>query len=254
MIILSGNYFDISEIINQYDHNSIERYLLEKMSASDEKYQYDYLDQLRFELIFRKEIIKAAIDLYKSRINFAVFNKSKANPKYWNRTNNGGFELKQGAVQADAINNIFENGNAYATECATAMVIVYYKALLNIFSKDDFNKLFPKIYLMNWHNLDPLLREIGYPKKVKDILPGDRGYFKNPDVDPKTPELQGENVIVLLDDLYYGHGIGIESAEEIISALNRSRRSGATQSAYFMDSVSRPDFKRFADIYYSLHS
>ena len=250
MIILSGLPFDISALVNEYPENSVERQLLHAMSEGAGRYAYDSLNQLKFELLLRKEIVNAARALYKSGLSFAVFHKSKANPEYWNRTGNGGFRLKQGAEPAAAIEDIFTNGRAYATECATAMVIVYYRALLDVFGKERFNELFPEIYLMNWRIEEPLLREVGTPQTAADILLGDRGYFSNPDVNPETPQWVGENVIVLPDSLYYGHGIGIATADEIISSLNANRRTDATQSAHFLDSVGRPNFKRLSDVYH----
>ncbi|MGI6175804.1 MAG: protein-glutamine gamma-glutamyltransferase [Christensenellales bacterium] len=248
MIVIAGSPFQISDIIREYPENSVGRQLLEQMSKSTETYRYDTLDQLKFELSLRREIVDAARALSRSGLRFAVFHKSECNPEYWDRTGNGGFRLKSGVKPSDAIRDIFKNGGKYATECATAMVIVYYGALLEVFSEETFNTLFPSIYLMNWHELRPLLREVGSPKKVSDILLGDRCYFRNPDVSPKTPELQGENVIVLPNELYYGHGIGIANANQIIRILNANRKEGATQSAYFMEgSAARPNFKRLAE-------
>lgn len=251
MIIMSNHPFDISAIIDEYPQNSVERQLLEKMSQSLREFRYDTVNQLKFELRLRKEIVNASEELFRSKMSFTVFHKSRCNEEYWDRTENGGFRLKPGAIPSEAINDIFMNGYKYATECATAIIIVCYKALLNIFGEEPFNKLFPKIYLMNWHSIDPLLKEVGIPRKVEDILIGDRGYFANPDVDPKTPEWQGENVIVLPDGMYYGHGVGIGTAEKMIYALNVNRRKDATRSAHFLDSVSRPNFKKLADIYQS---
>lgn len=249
MIRISGDVFDISSMNESYPRGSVERQLLSMMSQSSQKYDFDNLSQLQFELSMRKEIVNATAALNASDLGFSVFHKSRCNPEYWDRMQNGGFKLKAGADPARAIQDIFVNGGKYATECATAMIIVYYKALLSIFKHEVFNKLFPEIYLMNWHALDSLLKEVGKPHKVEDFLYGDRGYFKNPDVDPKTPEWQGENVIVLPDGLYYGHGIGITTAKEIIRTLNGNRKKNATQPAYFLDTASRPDFKKLSGVY-----
>ncbi|MPM98735.1 Protein-glutamine gamma-glutamyltransferase [bioreactor metagenome] len=102
---------------------------------------------------------------------------------------------------------------------------------------------------MNWYSIHPLLSAIGIPVKATDYLLGDRAYFDNPDVNPETPEWQGENVIILPGGLYYGHGIGILPAETMIRALNANRKQDATQPAYLLDQVARPDFKKLADIY-----
>ena len=249
MILIAGKIFDASAIMNDYPRGSVEQQLLSIMSQSSHKYDFDNLSQLKFELWMRQETVNSAQALNRSRLGFSVFHKSKCNPAYWERLPNGGFRLKEGADAARAIEDIFINGGEYATECATAMMIVYYKALLNIFKHDAFNRMFPAIILMNWHSMDPLLREVGKPHKVDDFLYGDRGYFKNPDVDPKTPEWQGENVIILPDALYYGHGIGIATANNIISTLNGNRKKNATQPAYFLDTASRPDFKKLAGVY-----
>lgn len=255
MIKIAGNTYDVANIIYQYPASSIERQLLKVMSESTETYRYDTLDQLIFEITLRKEIAEAAKLLNKSRFSFAVFNKSKCNPAYWDRTRNGGFRLKTGANPAHAINDIYTNGQLYATECATAILIVYYKALLEVYGEQLFNRTFPSIYLMNWHNIDQNLRETGIPVYVKDILIGDRCYIANPDVSPEYPEWQGENVIVLGDGAYYGHGVGITTVNRIINTLNTRRKYNATRSAYFVDSTAaRPNFKRLANIYLSSSS
>lgn len=245
MILISGSPLSLSELAPEYPEGGVERQVLEAMHESAEKYPFDTLEQLKFELALRKEIVDAAKALNKSGLRFAVFYKSKCNPEYWDRTDNGGFQLKNGVKPSDAVRDIFQNSRQYATECATAMVIVYYGALLQLLPEETFNRLFPSIYLMNWHGLDPLLREMGTPRRVGDILLGDRCYFKNPEVSPETPELQGENVIVLPGGLYYGHGMGISDADRIIRALNANRKEGATESAYFVEGyAARPSFKR----------
>lgn len=249
MIEIPGfSSLQVSGLAGEYPESSVEGQILEQLSKSAETYRYDTPELLKFELALRGKIVGAARELNESGLRFAVFHKSQCNPDYWERTSNGGFLLKSGAEPLAAIRDIFRNGQKYATECATAMAIVYYGALTRVFPEETFNRLFSSIFLMDWHRLDPLLREIGVPKTVADILPGDRCYFINPEVDPKVPELQGENVIVLPDGLYYGHGIGITNAGRIIRMLNANRIEGATRSAYFIEnSAARPNFKRLAE-------
>lgn len=249
MVIIAGNTNDISSIAEDYLPGSVERLVLQTMSESPATYRFDSLDQLRFELMLRKEVVDAALALNRSGISFSTFHKSRSNEDYWERLDNGGFKLQSGVSPARAIMDIYEHGPAYATECATAMQIVYYRAILEVFGPEAFNRMFPTIYLMNWHNLDPLIEGVGIPRTVDDLLIGDRAYFSNPDVDPKVPEWQGENVIVMPRGLYYGHGAGIRTAESMIRTLNAHRELGATKSAYLRDVVGRLDYKQLANLY-----
>jgi protein-glutamine gamma-glutamyltransferase len=248
--MVSGKIISEDILIKEYEKNSIERKIINNIATSDEEYKYDTLEQLKFEVSLRINIIGSAKELNKSGMSFKVFREAKCNDKYWKLSDEGGFLLKDKVKPSDAIKDIFLNGWKYGTECATAMVIIYYKALLNIYPEELFNKLFSEIYLLNWHYLDRDLEEIGYTEKRLDYLPGDRRYFKNPDVNPKTPEWQGENVIDLGNGTYYGHGIGIQNANRIISELNRYRKNGAKTAAFLLDAASRPDFKHLANIYY----
>ncbi len=249
MILISGKPADIEALKKEYPQGGLEQKIIDIMDSSSNKYEYSSLDQLKFELRMRNEIVKAANELYHSGMDFEVFRKSRCNPTYWTRNEDGGFELKKDVKPSDAINDIFKNGNLYGTECATAMIIVYYKALLEIFGEERFDKLFPEIRLMNWHSIDRHLEDVGLMRKAADYLPGDRRYFANPDVKSLTPEWQGENVIDLGDGLYYGHGIGEYPADVIIDDLNKNREDGARRPAYLMDKAGRPDFKNLADIY-----
>ncbi|WP_432404691.1 protein-glutamine gamma-glutamyltransferase [Wukongibacter sp. M2B1] len=242
MIKISGEIIDPNTIISAYPPNSIEIEILNTLTSSEEVYVYDSIDQLKFELNMRSSIIKASRDLNESSFSFKIFRKSICNPKYWNRTDEGGFLLKEGVKPSDGIKDIYTNSSLYGTECATAMVIVFYKALVDIYPEELFNKMFPNIHLMNWHYIDRDL-DIGYYENLDDYLPGDCRYFKNPDVDPLTPEWQGENVIDLGDGTYYGHGVGIETGEEIIDVLNYFRIENSSTSAYLLDSATRPNFK-----------
>lgn len=254
MLTILGVSFDVFAIAKEYPENSIERQLVNKMFVSDKKYRYDNLNQLKFELTLRKEIVNSAIDLNGSELSFANFKNSKCNSEYWHRMANGGFMMAEGVKANEAIDDIYINGNKYATECATAIMIVYYRALLTVYGNELFNKLFSKIYLMGWYVTEPLLAEVNTIDPSVDILLGDRGYFNNPDFNPATPEWGGENIIVLPDSMYYGHGVGITTADEIIRILNSMRKVNATQSAYFTYSVGYPNFKNLSDIYYTYTS
>ncbi|MCX7714306.1 MAG: protein-glutamine gamma-glutamyltransferase [Clostridia bacterium] len=250
MILVANITVDLAEFVGEYAPSRIEKNILDILSASSHKYRYSSSKQLEFELALRKEIINAAESLNRSGMDFEVFRKSRCNSRYWERTNQGGFVLKDDAAPSQAIQDIFTNGFKYATECATAMIIVYYKALLELYGKDLFDETFPKIHLMNWHHIDKNLTEVGLMQRETDYLPGDRRYFDNPDVSPLSPEMQGENVIDMGNGRFYGHGMGIQRAEAIIRELNENRKRNAKESAYLLDSAGRPDFKKLADILY----
>ena len=243
MVVIADREMSQTELFAEF-RDSFDREIITTLISSSQQYRYDSINQLRFELRLRKEIVNAARDLHRSGLEFDVFRKSRRNPAYWDRTSNGGFSLREGVKPSDAILDIYRNGSMYATECATAMMIVYYKALLGVYTESQFNKLFPEIELMNWNQIDRNLREVGMMSRRADYFPGDRRYFSNPDVDPMTPEWQGENVIQLGNGLYYGHGIGIQNATRIIQELNENRVYNADESARFLDSAARPDFKR----------
>jgi protein-glutamine gamma-glutamyltransferase len=252
MIVISDNIVKPGTIINEYNPNSNEINIITKMDLSKKSYIYDSLDQLKFELKLRKNIAIAAKELDKSDISFKIFRKAKCNMDYWELTKEGGFLLKNGVKPSDAMKDISINSSKYGTECATAMIIIYYQALINIFPEKLFNESFPKIHLMNWHYMNRVLENAGVLRKRSDYFMGDRRYFTNPDVDPVKPEWQGENVIYLGNGIYFGHGIGIANADEIIRVLNKYRIKGAKKSAYLLDSAARLDFKALADKFLSI--
>ncbi len=215
--------------------------ILKTLMDSSYTYRYESLDHLAAELKIRGSVVTASRDLAHSGLRFKVFRDSMANPDFWRRTGEGGFALKGDVLPSDAIQDIYLHGSKYGTECATAMIIVLYKAMLDVMPTDQFNKLYSDIYLMNWKHIDRDLAIVMRDDAV-DLLPGDAKYFMNPDVDPVTPQWQGENVYYLGNGRYYGHGIGIEGADGIIRSLNANRRANATRSAYLDNSVKRQDY------------
>ncbi|UOR11445.1 protein-glutamine gamma-glutamyltransferase [Halobacillus amylolyticus] len=236
MIQLSGSPFQQSDM---WPSNGIESMIIRWMKEDPVVYSYSSIDELSFELELRKNILLSAVSMKRSSVQFAVFAKSRCNPRYWNLTDSGGFRLKEGVKPSEAIKDIYVNSSEYAFECAGAMVIIYYHAVLNVIGETSFNQLFPDIYIYSWHS-DP---DLGiHSTYIPNFLPGDVVYFENPDFDPTTPQWRGENAVVLGDGMFFGHGLGKRTAEQIITALNKRRNTGSNQSAYLSNLVTRPSF------------
>ncbi len=249
MISINNTTTSIEALTMNYPPESIQYKVIRILSDSQNAYNYSSMNQLFFEADLRNSIITASRRLNSSYFSFKIFRKSTCNTNYWERTGEGGFLLKKNVLPTVAISDILTNSSEYGTECATAMVVVYYLALLEVFTEKRYNELFTDIYLMDWQHLDQRIGIQQY-RYIKDFLPGDCRYFKNPDVDPLVPEWQGENTIDLGDGTYYGHGLGINTAEEIVDTLNRYRFEDANESAYLLESATRLNFKRL----YSLTS
>ncbi|WP_019121456.1 protein-glutamine gamma-glutamyltransferase [Brevibacillus massiliensis] len=241
MIKISSSPVDPAALRSELRLNKLQTRILDRMAASQTAFSYDSLHQLQFELTLRNNIVDSAVALNDSGAAFTSFAKSRCNPVYWRRTEYGGFQLRDGARPSDAIRDIFTNGFKYAFECSTAMVILLYRAVLSSIGAESFNRLFPDILLYDWQYGNSLRLTVLTTAET-EVLPGDILYFDNPDYDPETPEWRGENAVFFGNDTYFGHGIGITSAEEIIRSLNHQRKPGATRSAYLLDEVIRPDF------------
>lgn len=242
MIQFASGESGIQPLISQYQSGSAEYEFLDRLMKSPHVYRYDSLEELMFETDLRGNIVRASYALYRGRLKFRVFHESICNEAYWYRRNDGGFVLRKDVRASDAVNDIFLNTRMYGTECATAIVIIYYKAVLDSYGEDLYNATFPEIVLMNWRQIDELIGVTLY-RQLPDYVPGDCRYFRNPDVNPLTPEWQGENTIELGNGLHYGHGIGIGTPDKFIEALNRNRIEGSPISAYLMDNATRPDFR-----------
>jgi protein-glutamine gamma-glutamyltransferase len=227
--------------INMSGLSAVEREIVEKKQRSPENYVYESPAALEFELNTRKHIVNAALALDASGADFASFETTRGNPYYWTRTRNGGLQLNNGVLPSDGINDIFRNGHLYAFECATATVIVLYKGVLDALGPEVFNSYFKDLLLYDWHYDSDL--QLTTINNRQEAYPGDVQYFKNPDHDPNKPEWQGENVIVLGNGMYFGHGIGISSGSGIIAALNEERAPGSQTSAYLLDETFHPDFE-----------
>lgn len=242
MIQLSGMPFQQGDL---WSSGSIERMIIQRMIEDPVVYSYQSIGELSFELKLRKNIILSARAMNQSNVQFERFSNSRCNPQYWHLTSTGGFMLRNGVKPSDAIQDIYMNSSQYAFECATAMVIIYYHAVLNVLGESLFNQFFQNIYLYSWYTDPDLGKNVIY---TTYFLPGDVVYFENPDFDPQTPYWRGENAIVLGDGTYFGHGIGIKTAEQMIHTLNQTRMPGANQSAYLTNTVARPSFNYLAKL------
>ena len=235
MIILDNNIVKKGTDFG-YGNFTIQGKVLSIMIKSRKRYKYESIKQLKFDIDLKNAIVESAKELNDSDVEFKTFYKSRCNSKFWTKNRDGGFSLKENTSSYDAINDIFKNSSKYGTECATAMIIVYYRALTKLMDKEVFDFLYTDIELMNWKSVDEKLC-VDYYEEAIDFMPGDCIYFKNPDVNPKTPEWQGENTIDLGDGNYFGHGIGIMSGEKIIEKLNKYRKKHSNVSAYMLDSI-----------------
>ncbi|MED4475920.1 protein-glutamine gamma-glutamyltransferase [Oceanobacillus caeni] len=240
MIQVAGMDFQPSDM---WQTNGIESLIIRLMQENPIVYSYPSKDEFLFEIKLRKNIIVSAKSMNQGDSPFALLAESRCNPKYWILTNAGGFQLRDGVKPSDAIRDIYQNSSLYAFECATAILIIYYHAVLNSINENAFNQLFRNLHLYSWH-ADP---DLGIHNMITNyILPGDVVYFNNPDYNPETPWWRGENAVVLGNDTYFGHGVGIESAEHMIEFLNKTRRPGSNLSAYLKNFVTRPSFNHLA--------
>ena len=203
--------------------------ILQLMARYPTVFEFNTPEDFQFDLTMRLKVIQASILLDQSGAEFTILEDSVCNPRVWRLTGNRAFELWPNVPPHVALNDIFINGQLYAFECGTAILVVFYKAILDSIGPNNFDRIFPDLFLYNWHyhqNLSILVHE------GLDYLPGDCLYFKNPDFAPHTPEWQGENAIMINENLYFAHGIGVTDQQEIINELNDNRIFGSMISAY----------------------
>jgi protein-glutamine gamma-glutamyltransferase len=241
MIRINQQIVTPKELSMQISNNE-QMAIVEKMTAYKENYDYQSIHQLKFELMFRANTMKAATELNNSGAKFTTFTYAFCNKKYWDRLINGGFLIKPDVLPSTAILDIIKNGKLYAFECSTAIAIVLYIATLYSIGSTRFNVLFSGLYLMDWQFDEDLPI---YQKYGDDFIPGDVLHFNNPDFDPKQPHWRAENAIYFGDDKYFGHGIGIRNASTIINFLNKKRKKDPKNSAYLMRLITRPYYQSF---------
>ncbi|OIJ17952.1 protein-glutamine gamma-glutamyltransferase [Anaerobacillus alkalidiazotrophicus] len=242
MIQISGAPFQPNE---KWKLDSIERAIIQHMFNAPVLFSFYSEDDFLFEIKVRKNMIKSANEMNQSEAQFTTFEYASCNPMYWQLTMEGGFLLRPNVQPADAILDIFRNSSLYAFECATAAVILYYRATLYSIGSYLFNSLFQNLYLYSWHT-DPDLGIITFYSN--HFLPGDVVYINNPDFHPNTPWFRGLNAVLLNDGKFFGHGFSIRTMEQIIQILNEYRKPGSQQSAYLTNLVTRPSFSHLGNL------
>ncbi|MFD1020703.1 protein-glutamine gamma-glutamyltransferase [Thalassobacillus hwangdonensis] len=230
---------------NQLKVSTIENKIAEHISSADNVYSYPSKQDLLFELTLRKNIIDSANLMNESEAGFTTFQYARCNPMYWILTSEGGFRLRPDVSPSDAISDIFQNSPQYAFECATACVILIYHAVLKSLDRARFDYYFRDLYLYSWHTDTDLGLQTYYGNKY---IPGDIVYFANPDFSPALPWFRGENAVAMTDDNFFGHGLGIRTADEMIEFLNEQRYEGSTTSAYFTNLITHPSFQQLAQL------
>lgn len=218
------------------DFGEVEGVIIEQMLNSPELFSYLSVNELRFEINLRKNIMESAQEMSASEVAFTIFENARCNPTYWTLTSAGGFLLRPGVRPSDAILDIYRNSYLYGFECATAIIIIYYQSILKSIGRSRFDSIFQNIYLYSWHTNPDL--EIHYIYS-KQFVPGDVVYFNNPEYHPYASWYRGLNAVVLSDGTFFGHGFGIMTAEEIIEFLNTQRHPESRQSAYIENLITR---------------
>ena len=108
MIQLSGMHFKQS---GMWPSGSMESVIIQQMHEAPIVYSYQSIDELSFELKLRKNIIASARAMYQGHARFEIFENSHGNPKYWNLTFAGGFQLRYGVRPSDAIQDIYKKSS-----------------------------------------------------------------------------------------------------------------------------------------------
>lgn len=201
---------------------------------------------LKDRLQIEAALVDACYAMNEHPHDFAVIKDQTFNSDMWKADAAGGgtFDVKPGVKPSDAVADIINHPDKYKMECATAMVMVYYTAMLNMMGPDHFNKVMGNnLHIGPWSYEQTLSRNLKYTggeteaPADRQLMPGDYTYFKNWDVSDsaKAGGWQGENVIYLGDGKYFGHPFGVTDGKTIVDYLNNNRNTGSTHSASLLE-------------------
>ena len=158
------------------------------------------------------------------------------------------FKLQPGVSASQALDAFFADAETYRMECATAISIVHYAAVRYAFRELTggdklFNQRFADMAIGRLsQGTENDLRQARITVPTNQMRIGDHAYFHNPGAPPDAVRAgwNGENVIILGDDTYFGHPFGITSSQVIIDSLNSVKPQDAP-TAYLDGPVYRLD-------------
>lgn len=146
------------------------------------------------------------------------------------------YVLKSGVKPSAALDDMVKNPNNYKFECATAIVIVHYRAMQKLLGNEKFDSVFQNMIIGPWES-DEKFNAIFTSQEMDHTIQetGIYGYYQNHDVSQEGLKAgwQGENVIFINYDEYkkdwlcYGHPFGIEYASKIKEKLDSHRNIGS---------------------------
>ena len=215
------------------------------------------------EVTLRVNIAQAARDLAASGANFSATASSDAvNPLLWTLGYGGRMQVRKfladGTIgsPAKAIRDIFSHGEHYGFECATAMMVIFHKAILETVGDAAFDAMFAhprNLTFFRWEvKDDDYLALEKIDKNGDQLTVGSHYYYKNPDASEENSAFAGENVIYLGVEngrrMFYGHGIVgakgtyVVSEAELLASLRSLRRYGAATEPF------RDDFRYSLDV------
>ncbi|MFH1809672.1 MAG: hypothetical protein ABIJ09_13075 [Pseudomonadota bacterium] len=204
------------------------------------------------DLVFRKHVVDAAYALAAGGASFSGHHSTdKVNKTLWTMGYGGKMAVRKfmpdGSIgkPSAALRDIFENGQQYGFECATAMMVIYHKAILDHIGDAAFDKLFSEprmLAFFRWDIEDSDFKDVKrLTMKPMPLVPGSHYYYKNPDASDANSAFGGENVIYLGDGKYYAHGcVGDEGTyiideKDLMRTLSALRRPGATAMPFRID-------------------
>jgi protein-glutamine gamma-glutamyltransferase len=195
-------------------------------------------------IAFRAHVVQAAKDLAASGASFSGSHESdKVNQDLWTMGYGGKMQVRKWLADggigkpSTALRDIFSNGKSYGFECATAMMVIYHKAILDHVGDEAFDKLFSEPRNLAFFRWDIEDSDYVDAKKLvhrpMPLAPGTHYYFENPDAAPENSAFRGENVLYLGEGQFYAHGIVGDSGtylvteKDIVDTLSALRAAGA---------------------------